>query len=731
MILFIYTYASFFQIPYVGFDFDPVSGEIVEMYVEPVSGAKLMVGDYLLKVGSVSWSAFRANSTQLLFEDTAPGETVPIEILRNSQPVNISWVIPGVTSREFLDRLINVWWLAYVFWLAGAATLLLVRPKDIRWKLLISANYLTAVWLIAGNVSTWQIWHSTILMRAALWLCVPVYLHLHWVLPKRLTRIPKPIIWSLYLLALMMVLAEWLQLLPRSAFFNGFVIAIAGSIVILFLHVFFQPNYRRETGLLISAQILGVLPAILISLTRWSGGILLTLPLIPLMYFYTIYRRQLSGLELRANRFISGYLFLILLGLFFIFIIPIINNQLNFPFAPVYVGVVSALHAIIITLIGFPYFERFINRRLLGIPLAPTHLLEIYASRITTSMDFPSLVYLLRNEILPSLLVRQSALLRFDDNGRMIPLYLEGVDITQLPSDEGVSEFRSRSGEYRPSLSEENDEDPFSWVRLPFSLEVEGSQRGLWLLGRRDPDDVYAIPEISVLRTIANQTAIAIVNITQAERLRSLYQLNIDRHEDERASLARDLHDDVLNQLTVLAMNVDQSASPDFEQNYRKVISSIRQLINGLRPAMLNFGLHAALEELADELSDRAGEDILVSMEIPPTNIRYELRIEEYIYRIVQQAGENALKHAQASTIRIWGALEPERLALNIDDDGIGFSYREQMDFGQLQANRRFGLTGMTERAKLIGACLRIESMPGRGTHISVIWPQEKGARML
>ena len=206
---------------------------------------------------------------------------------------------------------------------------------------------------------------------------------------------------------------------------------------------------------------------------------------------------------------------------------------------------------------------------------------------------------------------------------------------------------------------------------------------------------------------------------------------NERRLEQERSRIARDLHDDVLNQLTVLALNVDQSASPDFEQNYTKVISSIRQMINGLRPAMLNYGLRAALEELTDGLSDRAGEDVRVIMEIPPSNVRYEPRIEEYIYRIVQQASENALKHAQASTIRIWGALEPERVVLNVDDDGVGFAYREQMNFDQVQANRRFGLTGMVERAKLIGADLRIETTLGRGTHISVIWPQEKQPGML
>ncbi len=108
-------------------------------------------------------------------------------------------------------------------------------------------------------------------------------------------------------------------------------------------------------------------------------------------------------------------------------------------------------------------------------------------------------------------------------------------------------------------------------------LVVSGKLIGLWLLGSRDPDDYYAQSEISILKAIANQTAIALVNITQAERLHALYQADIERQEKERASLARGLHDEVLNQLAALAMRQEKSnPAPGFQESHEVISGYLR-----------------------------------------------------------------------------------------------------------------------------------------------------------
>jgi len=257
-------------------------------------------------------------------------------------------------------------------------------------------------------------------------------------------------------------------------------------------------------------------------------------------------------------------------------------------------------------------------------------------------------------------------------------------------------------------------------VVLP--LHVKGKLIGLWLLGRRDPDDFYAQTEISVLRSIANQTAIALVNITQAEQLHALYQADIERHEQERANLALDLHDEVLNQLAGISMKMDAKTAPEFEGEFQTVTTQLRQVIQGLRPAMLNYGLVPALEDLADQLSARAGYALGIKADITTSCDRYDPRVEAHLYRIVQQACENALRHAQASAIRVRGRCNPEGVRLIVEDDGIGFSDPDQLDFNQLLAGKHYGLANMFERAALIGAELRIDSAPGEGTKVSVGW---------
>ncbi|OGO37342.1 MAG: hypothetical protein A2W35_02610 [Chloroflexi bacterium RBG_16_57_11] len=728
-ILLAYTYARFFQVPYLGFDFNPSNGEIIDVFVQSASGAPLYRGDRLVQIGSVTFDSYRADSRQPLFDGMGRDRILPVTVQRGDQRVTIRWEIPPPNLQEILDRLVNVWWLSYIFWLTGVATALLVRPHDSRWLLLIAFCFLTAIWLITGSLSTWQILESTILLRIAIWLCVPVYLHLHWVFPRPLAKSPRLILWVLYLTALGLAVAEWFQIPPRTAYFFGFILAGVGSVVLLSLHFILRPTQRREAGLLVIAIGLAILPLLTAVITRlsvayplWSGGGLLALLIIPGAYFYIIYRRQLGGLEMRANRLVSAYMFILLIGTIFVVLVPLADAWLSFPNASTYVGVSAVLLVLLLTLVGFPRFERFVDRRLLGIAMPPTQILEAYSSRIVTSLDLSSVIHLLRDEILPSFLVRQSALLGYENGKRISPLYVTGVDGTYLPEEIDASTLLPYSGKYLPPFSGVDEKLPFQWIRLLFSLEVNNELLGFWLLGRRDPDDYYAQAEISVLQTIANQTAIALVNAAQAERLRTLYQANIDRHEEERIKLARGLHDEILNRLYVLSMNVDRHASPSFQDHYQTVTDRLREIISDLRPAMLSYGLRPALEELTDELSERAGDDVMIVLDLPPSDARYEPKAEEYLYRIVQQACENALRHSHSSTIRIHGILDPGQVSLTVEDNGIGFADMEQLKFDRLLANRHFGLAGMHERSAIIGAELRIDGTLGGGTQVSVVW---------
>lgn len=718
----LFTGVLFFQSPFAGFDW--ANGLIIEIFVP----GDLRVGDKLIQVNGVRFADFLANVRQPLFPGVQPGDTVSLVVQREGQLVSIPWTIPGFTRAEFFSELRNQWWLAYVFWVVGTLALLLLRPKDTRWRLLITFHYLTALWLSASTVSRHHVWEAAVVLRAAIWLSVPVYWHLHWVFPQPFRPVPRWVWWSLYLVALALAGAEFLQWLPVQAYTLGFLLALAGSLILLVSHLVTQPTQRRDVGVLIAGGVLALaLPAALGALFSIfhlvlpsALSALLFLPLLPLGYFYAAYRRQLAGTELRTNRNVATVLFFILLSAGLLAGVTLADDRLEFAGKTIAIGLGAAMVATGVTFFGLPPFQRFLERHLLGMPFVPTQLMETYAARIIVSLDLPTLTRLLRDEILPSLLVRQSALLRIGNPHSEI-LYAANVDSTSPPTAEDVATLLAQTE--KSFVSTETGHRPYPWVRLALPLVVGQQPIGLWLLGRRDPDDVYAQTEIAMLRSLAHQTAIALTNIEQAERLHALYQADIDRAETERATLARHLHDSLLSQLAVLKVSVDErTARPEFLNSYDELTTNVRQIIGGLRPPMLNYGLYPALSALADEISERIKDGPAVSLAMPEADVRYDPHVEQHLFRIVQQAVENALRHAQANTLTIRGQLEAGRVDLTIDDNGVGFAAGAQLDLTRLLSERHFGLAGMFERAALIGARMTIDSQPGRGTCIRVVW---------
>jgi signal transduction histidine kinase len=353
-------------------------------------------------------------------------------------------------------------------------------------------------------------------------------------------------------------------------------------------------------------------------------------------------------------------------------------------------------------------------------PLAPESLAAAYSGRITTSLELNALRRVLLDEVVPSLLVRQFAHLELQ-NGALLPLFSLRVAPGMLP--ESVNEAvlsKNISRWIRP------DSVPSlpAWVRLVIPVRVSDVVRGYWLLGQRDPDDHYSPEDIATLRALADQTALALVNIGQAEDLRALHFADIERAEVERTYLAVELHDDVLGQLAVLSLNL-KDASPVTLAAYDQAVGRIRDIINGLRPAMLNYGLPAAFETLTDDLNDRLPGGPRLVDELEKSDIRFNNRVELHLFRIAQQACENAIRHAACRTIRITGRLDASSVELVVSDDGKGFPAGRQIDLPGLLADKHFGLAGMFERAALIGAELEIHSQPVGGCQVSVCWQKK------
>jgi signal transduction histidine kinase len=662
-ILLVYTYAKFFGHPY-GFRWDPL-GTIVFVF-DKQPEPTLQESDKIIQIGPLRWDEFRADLRKAFFEGVKPGHVVPIVVDRNGQALNISWTYPGFNQSEFLEQLYSEWGIAYFFWLAGTLTILFIRPKDDRWLLMALFNFLTAIWLIAGSgVSIFHVWNSALVLRMAVILCVPVYLHFHWVFPQSFGKMPLFVLISIYLITLALVIAQWFQILPSSFYLLGFMVALGGSFILLLIHVLRQPIARGDLRLLLIAALLAMALAVIWEIfysfnkiPAWlQGGELLGLPLLPLAYLYSSFRRRLGGLELRVNRFFSIYLFVILLGIIEVPIIILLEQVFQISGEVAAISLISAVLTASGFIWGYPVFEDFVERRILAIPLQSKHLLETYSIHITTSVSFPDLIRVLHDEILPSLLIRQFAFLQLDQ-GSLKMLSSMGLSEEQLPEEQDVPYLLTQSGVYRsPDVA--NRDHPFPWVRLILPLKLGDQIIGLWLLGRRDPDDIYSQLEIPILSSLANLTAIALSNIIQTERLKTMYEGNVHRHEQEKLRLAHDLHDSILNELAALLISPDApSLSPKFQQAFDALTDRQREIVDDLRPPMLSFGLKLALEGFAENLMERSQPLVEIVADIQADgDWRYPETVENNLYRIVQQSCENTLRHAHAKGIMIFGRL--------------------------------------------------------------------------
>jgi signal transduction histidine kinase/predicted hydrocarbon binding protein len=232
----------------------------------------------------------------------------------------------------------------------------------------------------------------------------------------------------------------------------------------------------------------------------------------------------------------------------------------------------------------------------------------------------------------------------------------------------------------------------------------------------------FADEEVSLLTHIADEVGIAVEN---ARLYRQAEQLAVMR---ERQRLARELHDSVtqaLYSLTLLAEAARRMASsgelrqaqePLHRLNViaQQALKEMRLLVYELRPLVLKReGLVGALQHRLDAVEGRAGVEARL---IVQGDVQLPSEVEEGLYRIAQEALNNALKHAAADALTVTIHAEGEMVTVEVVDDGIGF------DVETASAGGGMGLTTMRERAETIGARLQIESTPGQGTTMSVRW---------
>ncbi|MCU0488552.1 MAG: ATP-binding protein, partial [Anaerolineales bacterium] len=512
-------------------------------------------------------------------------------------------------------------------------------------------------------------------------------------------------------------------------------LAAFGTITLLLIHFKAQPGNRRQVMILLTGFSIAILPGLarlLLPIERFTNLNLMNylaasaLILVPVSYFYALTYRQLGAPEMRASSTLTVITYGVWIFLFNYLAIYWFADRLQVLVTPTPMVIVIAIANCLVTIWFYPSYRRLIEYKFLGIPMPPYRLLTTTSGRLLTAQDEAELRRLLRDDICSSLLIRQAVLLKIRPPGhpglRIEPLFTLNLSADQLPQAADLGYLTLISGQ-APHANLLFPSSHLSWLRLCLTKQVEPDFQILALLGQRDPDDYYAPTEIPVLQTLLDSTAMALVNLEQKEKLHFLYQNDINRRESEFNRLANDLHDDVLNELAALAQSVDDShSSESFDQAYQSAVQRVREIISGLHPPLLNYGLAAALNGLVDDLDPQVRDDLSINIAISSSEARYPLEVELHLFRIVQQACHNAINHSQGSKIVISGVLTPDRVELAVEDDGIGMDHQGLLNLNWLLANKHFGLAGMHERAQFIDARLEIHTQPGQGTRVNIDW---------
>lgn len=273
---------------------------------------------------------------------------------------------------------------------------------------------------------------------------------------------------------------------------------------------------------------------------------------------------------------------------------------------------------------------------------------------------------------------------------------------------------------------------------------------GLLVLGCKPGGILFNEGDQQVWLIFARQAGVAAHNLlltedlqTSRKELARAHQQLLYAREEERRQLARELHDNTVQQLLGISYQVvtlqyklygpqdnrlQNSVKFDpgldvLRQEILRVTTQIREMIGELRPAGLeDFGIGSVLESFVHKLQRQAGSaGPQIDLNIEQTDVELSEPVRICLFRVSQEALRNTLKHAEARKIQLHLYYTESEVILNIGDDGSGFTVPERLS--ELTQSNHYGLVGIAERVAWVNGRLEIRSQPGQGTNILVRIP--------
>lgn len=254
------------------------------------------------------------------------------------------------------------------------------------------------------------------------------------------------------------------------------------------------------------------------------------------------------------------------------------------------------------------------------------------------------------------------------------------------------------------------------------------------LLYGSDTENAFTQEHGELLTALGIQATLALQNAVLYHNLIEEKERIVDVDEEARKKLARDLHDGPTQSIAAIAMRMSYigklfKKSPEqvpeeikkVEDLARRTTTEIRHMLFTLRPLVLETqGLSAALNQLATKTYEMHQQAVAVRVE-PTVEERLDFQQQGVIFDIVEEAVNNARKHAKAKLISVMAMRQDEMAIVQIADNGVGFDIAAVNE--NYEARSSLGMVNMKERAELLDGTFSIDSVRGRGTTITILLP--------
>ncbi len=754
--------------PYVGFEF---SNSIVGTIDKngPAARAGIQLGDEIV---AINGKPFATREGPYI---SPHAESAIYTIRRNGHEEEILVRFNASFADDALIKIMH-YLAGFGFWLLGGLILFL-RTDDRRATLLILCCFVAALALTFLTFADLGADWASRVVATLLMFVSPMFVHYHSVFPeyKPLLGQRRPVLALIYLVGAMLFLARApfsAAMLVAAGLFDPISalmrIFIAVCMVLglgLLMHTrrtTANDLVKRQASLMALGTGIAVLAmTVLVVIPQIFSGIYLLpthfvfwlLFLIPLSYAYTTYRHDLMKIDPKVNRTVVNAMFAFLLigvyGIAWELIIDITPRI--FPWLD---AKMSGL--VIVVLIGFGlaplhrWIQQSVDTAFYGGWYDYRSIIQEVSRNLNGIADMDKLTDQLVAGLVNGLHVKSAALILPTEDGRSLRVQKSiGFDSARIQSNGVLAKYLATHTQPIEHRQLEADlqttgsatahelqawQNAQAWV----PLVKEGELEGVLVLGLKQVEDFFSQEDRLILSTLAHQAAIAVQNVrllqTLRQRLQDVELLSrelIRARDEEQERIGRELHDSAIQDLVAMKLRTEQCPADPKEQArlLKGVSDDIEQVVDTLRNTykqlqhlltLKEFGLATSVENYLE----RFEAEYAIGVNLQTDGLESEKLSDEVqgcLYRALQVALVNVHRHSHATQVDVTLLANESEASLTVKDNGCDFEVPNR--FVQLAQERHFGLSGLEQRAELLGGKIEIQSAPGQGTTLRVCLP--------